>query len=97
MVIETQTRRQHGAVGQFHVVFSKQRENFRIGVRAAVGAAVTWDITAHKGLRIGEHILHALLIPLGTERQVLVDQQVQWNADFTVQHDVIQVGIDIFL
>ena len=30
VVVETQTRRQHGAVGQFHVVFSKQRENLRV-------------------------------------------------------------------
>ncbi|MNP20584.1 hypothetical protein D3C76_1131600 [compost metagenome] len=49
VMIETQRRGQHGAVGQLHVVFSKQGEDLRLRVRATI-VAHAWDRAALLGL-----------------------------------------------
>ena len=51
-MIETQRRRQHGGVGQLHVVFGKQGEDLGLRVWATAGAVIAVDIAAHKGLGI---------------------------------------------
>ncbi len=45
----------------------------------------------------GGGVLHALLVPLGAERQVLVDEEINRQVDFTVQHHVGQIGIGEFI
>ena len=92
-MIETQRRGQHGGVGQLHVVLSEQREDFRLRVRAAASAVVARDGAARQRLGIGGVILHPLLVPLAAQRQVLINQIVERDADFTVQHHIRQIDI----
>ena len=95
-MVEAQGRGQHGAVGQLHVVFREQGEDLRRGVRAAVVAHAR-DGASLLGLRKGGRVLHALLVPLGAQRQVLVDEEINRQVDFTVQHHVGQVGVGEFI
>ncbi|VFT74023.1 Uncharacterised protein [Klebsiella aerogenes] len=92
-MIETQRRGQHGGVGQLHVVLSEQREDFRLRVRAAASAVVARDGAARQRLGIGGVILHPLLVPLAAQRQVLINQIVERDADFAVQHHIRQIDI----
>ena len=92
-MIETQRRGQHGGVGQLHVVLSEQREDFRLRVRAAASAVVARDAAARQRLGVGGVILHPLLVPLAAQRQVLINQIVERDADFTVQHHIRQIDI----
>ena len=87
-MIETQRRSQHGGVGQLHVVLGEQREDFRLRVRAAAGAVVTRNFASRQRLGVGRVILHPLLIPLAAQRQVLINQVVERDTDFTVQHHI---------
>ncbi len=48
-------------------------------------------------MREGGGVLHPLLVPLGTQRQVLVDDEINRQVDFTVQHHVGQVGVGEFI
>ena len=92
-MIETQRRGQHGGVGQLHVVLSEQREDFRLRVRAAASAVVARDAAARQRLGVGGVILHPLLVPLAAQRQVLINQIVERDADFAVQHHIRQIDI----
>ena len=92
-MIETQRRSQHGGVGQLHVVLGEQREDFRLRVRAAAGAVVARNFASRQRLGVGRVILHPLLIPLAAQRQVLINQIVEGNADFAVQHHIRQIDI----
>ncbi len=94
VMVKTQARRQHGAVGQLHIVFRKQREDLGLGVGAAVGWGNPGDGAAFgQRLGVGRQILHALLIPLAAQRQGLVDQQIQRQVDFTMQQHIGKVDI----
>ena len=88
-MIETQAWRQHGAVGKLHVVFRKQRENFRVGIRVAMGTAHPWNRAAFsERLGIRGAVFHPLLGPFRTQRQRLVNPHIQRQVDFAVQGDI---------
>ena len=96
MVVEAQRRGQHGAVGQLHVVLGEQGEDLRRGVRAAVVAHAR-NGAALLGLREGGRVLHALLVPFGAQGQILVNDEINRQVDFAVQHHVGQVGVGEFI
>ena len=48
-------------------------------------------------MREGGGIFHALLVPLGTQRQVLVNEEINRQVDFAVQHHVGQIGVGEFI
>ncbi len=46
-----------------------------------------------EGLGVGRHILHALLVPFGPQRQGLIDQQIQRQIQLVVQRDVGKIDV----
>ena len=95
MVIEAQAWRQHGAVGQLHIVFGEQRKNFRLRIGAASAAGNTWHRAVRGGLRGRRRIFHPLLIPLDAEGGGLIYQHLERHADFAVQQHIVQLdGIE---
>ncbi len=69
---------------------SVNRENLGAGVRATTRAVDAGDRAIRERLGGGYPVFHSLLVPLGTDGQVLVHTQRKGDVDLTVQQYIRQ-------